>query len=117
MPIGKMIVDILIKTGILLTLLIFVFICISVLITIYTYINMRVRTGNFIEGFENSQNNNINNKVNEILTNGCLNKTTKHVYDLDKYNIGEEENDCPRVNAQTPFIGLLLTNYNCENEE
>lgn len=122
-----MIIDILKKIGLLFVALVALYIGISVLITIYTYINMRLRTGNFIEGFEvksyNSENmlnkNDISSKVYNLLSKkDCLAETKNNLIDYNRYDItnSEEINDCPTVNAQTPFVGILQTSYNCDND-
>ena len=113
--------------GLLFVALVALFIVISILITIYTYINMRIRSGNFIEGFEvksyNSKNmlskNDIYTKVHSVLSKkDCLAKTKNNLIDYNRYDINnsEEINDCPTVNAQTPFVGILQTSYNCDND-
>ena len=112
--------------GLLFVALVALFIVISILITIYTYINMRIRSGNFIEGFEvksyNSKNmlskNDIYTKVHSVLSKkDCLAKTKNNLIDYNRYDIDSEEiNDCPTVNAQTPFVGILQTSYNCNND-
>ena len=112
--------------GLLFVALVALFIVISILITIYTYINMRIRSGNFIEGFEvksyNSENmlskNDIYTKVHSVLSKkDCLAKTKNNLIDYNRYDIDSEEiNDCPTVNAQTPFVGILQTSYNCDND-
>ena len=112
--------------GLLFVALVALFIVISILMTIYTYINMRIRSGNFIEGFEVKTYNSENMlSKNEIYTNvynllskkDCLAKTKNNLIDNNRYDIDSEEiNDCPTVNAQTPFVGMLQTSYNCDND-
>lgn len=108
------------KIGILFGLFIVVFIGISIMMTIYTYINMRIRTGNFIEGFENKERGKeeiFTNVMNILKEKNCLSKKNDHMLDLDKYNIESDDiNDCPVVNSQTPFVGILQTNYNCDDK-
>ncbi len=89
--------DILKNIILLFALLIFLFIAVNILTTIYTYINKRIRTGNILEGFkckgykEYNDNNYKNNyNINNILK----------ILDTQK-------NNCPKVNAQTPFISIL----------
>lgn len=112
--------DILKKIGIFFWLLVVIFIIINILITIYTYINMRIRTGNFIEGFENKNidKEKISSKIMNVLKGkNCLSKINDNLLDLDKYNIGNENiNNCPAVNSQTPFVGILQTRYNCDEK-
>ena len=110
----------------LFTALIGLFIFVSILMSIYTYINMRIRSGSFIEGFEvksyNSESmlskNKIYDKVYSILSEkNCLAKTTNNLANYDKYDIERNNiNDCPTVNAQTPFVGILQTSYNSDND-
>ncbi len=112
--------------GLLFVALVALFIVISILMTIYTYINMRIRSGSFVEGFEvrtyNSENmlskNEIYTKVHNLLSKkDCLAKTKNNLIDYNRYDIDSEEiNDCPTVNAQTPFVGILQTSYNCDND-
>ena len=105
-----MIIDILKKIGILFGLLIVVFIAISILITIYTYFNMRLRTGNIFEGFSNvnSHNDDISFKVNQIIKNqNCYSKTK------NPNNI-KNNNSCI-ITSKNPFIGILQTDYNNDN--
>ena len=114
------------KIGILFGLFIFLFISINIMMSIYTYINMRIRSGSFIEGFEvksyNSESmlskNKIYDKVYSILSEkNCLAKTTNNLANYDKYDIERNNiNDCPTVNAQTPFVGILQTSYNSDND-
>lgn len=122
-----MFIEILKNIGLLFTALIGLFVIISILITIYTYINMRIRTGNLLEGFEVKSYNSENMlSKNEIFTNvhnllskkECLAKTKNNLVDYNRYDItnSEEINDCPTVNAQTPFVGILQTSYNCDND-
>ena len=107
--------NIICKIGILFGLLIFLFIGINILMSIYTYINMRIRSGNIFERFENKQGDVYTNVMNILKNKNCLAKTNDHLLDLDKYNIGNSEiNDCPIVNAKTPFVGILSTSYNCK---
>lgn len=119
--------DVILKNiGSLFAAMIGLFIVISILITIYTYINMRIRSGSIIEGFEvgtyDSENmlskNEIYNKVHNLLSKkDCLAKTNNNLIDYNRYDVDSEEiNDCPTVNAQTPFVGILQTSYNCDND-
>ena len=92
-----MIMNILKNIILLFTLLITVFIAVSILITIYNYFNKRLRTGNILEGFKYNQYKAFNN--NNYQNNYNISNILKI---LDMQN-----NNCPKVNAQTPFVGIL----------